>query len=358
MDARDWWYRMAGAVAGVPLAWRDAERNQRWSTADRRFLVIRHPRKKPNFYDVLLNWLEERHPDLRTRFELQRLPCHVRDWHSYVLCIPWLQDPVQAWSPTAYAQANRLAADCDARAIPIINRVDRLAAAGKAAGAALIASAGIRTARMARITDPALFRETRCGLDLPLFVREDWRHCGPVIRVDSEAEMSRVPLSQFRRPVAVEYIDVRSPSDGLFRKYRYLAAGEIGFPLSMHPSKHWFVKGSDTEFSASLRDEELDFLVQPDPNGARLQAARRALGLDFVAFDYSYDRNGQLIVWEANPFPAIHFGSEHRRYRWPAVSRVLAAMTRLYLNRARLPIPIALADSLHWEADAVKTRAA
>jgi hypothetical protein len=286
------------------------------------------------------------------------MPHVVRDWRPYVLCIPWLQDPVQAWSPTAYAQANRLAAECDARAIPIINRVDRLSAAGKAAGAATIASLGIRTAKMARITEPKVFRETRCGLRLPFFVREDWRHCGPVMRVDTESEVGRVPLNRFRRPVAVEYIDVRSPRDGLFRKYRYLAAGDTGFPLSMHPSQHWFVKGSNTVFSNELREEELWFLTRPDPNAERLQAARRALGLDFVAFDYSYDQSGQLVVWEANPYPTIHFGTEHRSYRWPAVARVLAAMTRMYLQRAGLPVPSALESSLLWNLGAAIAQAA
>src|SRR5262245_14875026 len=339
MDVRDWWYRVTGAIAGVALARRDAQRNHRWATEEQRFLIVRHPRNKPHFYDVLLTWLEEHHPNLRRRFDLQRLPCHISDWRPYVLCVPWLQDPVQAWSPTAYDQANRLAAVCDARAIPIINRVDRLTAAGKASGASLIAKAGIRTAKMARIDDQALFRETRCGLTLPLFVREDWRHCGPVIRMDSEAEVRRARLSQFRRPVAVEFVDVRSPADGLYRKFRYLAAGEIGFPLSMHPSKAWFVKGSNTVFSDALRDEELHFLLHADPNHERLQAARHLLGLDFVAFDYSYDPEGRLVVWEANPYPTIHFGTAHRRYRWPAVARGLAAMTLLYLQRAGLAIP-------------------
>jgi len=332
----------------VALARRDAKRNGCWATADQRFLIVRHARNKPNFYDVLLTWLEKNHPELRKRFELHRLPCHIRDWRPYVLCVPWLQDPVQAWSPTAFAQANNLAEACDARAIPIINRVDRLTAAGKASGAALIAKAGIRTAKMALIENPDLFRETFCGLTLPLFVREDWRHCGPVIRVESDSEVRKIRLSRFRRPVAVEFVDVRSSIDGLCRKFRYVAAGEIGYPLSMHPSKAWFVKGSNTEFSETLRDEELNFLMHADPNHERLQAARRSLGLDFVAFDYSYDREGRLIVWEANPYPTIHFGSEHRRYRWPAVARCLAAMTRLYLQRALLAIPSELEDWLHW----------
>ncbi len=339
MDARDLWYRTTGWLAGFPVGWRDASRNRRWATALSRFLVVRHARRGPSFYDVLLNWLETNHPTIRSRFELRHLGGLVRDWKPYVLHIPWLQDPVQAWSPTAYAQANRLAAACDAHGIPVINRVDRLANAGKASGTKLIATAGIRSARTARITDAKVFHERGCGLEFPFFVREDWRHGGAFYRVDSTRDLSRVRLREFRRPVAMEIIDVKNAQDGLYRKYRYLAAGSIGVPVSMHPCRSWIAKGTHTEYNDSLRDEELAFLNQPDPNHERLQQARCALGLDFVAFDYSYDRQGRLVVWEANPYPFIQFGSVHRQYRWPAVERVLAAMTHLYFSRAGLSIP-------------------
>lgn len=339
MDGRDWWHRATAALAGWPVAWRDASRNRRWATAGERFLVVRHAGKKPQFYDVLLAWLEQHYPDVRARFELRLLSHHVRDWRPYVLHVPWLQDPVQGWSPTAYRQAQRLAQACDAASIPIINRVDRLANAGKAAGAQTIASTGIRTAKMALINNPREFLETRCGLALPLFVREDWRHGGLVGRADTEAELKRLPLTRFRRPVAVEVIDVQDAHDGLYRKYRCVAAGDVSLPHSMHPCRSWFAKGTHTEFNDSLRAEEVAYLSGPDPNDVRLQRARRALGLDFVAFDYSYTRDGQLVVWEANPYPLLHFGPVRRSYRWPAVERTLAAMARLYLVRAGLGVP-------------------
>lgn len=358
MNLRDLRYRMKAAFASLPLAWHDARRNRHCVVAPERFLIVRHSGNKPHFYDVLLKWLEANHPSVRARFELRQLNCSIRDWKRYVLHVPWLQDPVQAWSSTAYVQANRLAAECDARAVPIINRVDRISNAGKFEGAQRIASIGIRTARMARITDPELFRETCCGLEFPLFVREDWQHGGPIHRADSLAEVQRLPLRRYRRPIAVELIDVQDPRDGLYRKYRYVAAGDIGYPVSMHPCRSWYAKGSHTEFNESLRDEELAFFTQPDPNHQRLQAARRALGLDFVAFDYSYDRAGNLVVWEANPYPHIQFGSIHRQYRWPAVARLLAAMTWLYLSRAGLIAPAELDEQLQFDSRAIARQVA
>jgi hypothetical protein len=357
MPLRDFCYRAAGFFRGFALARDDARQNRRLALAEERFLVVRHAGKRPHFYNVLLDWLEEFHPQVRARFELRQLNQPVRDWSPYVLHVPWLQDPVQAWSPTAYRQANQLGAACQSRGIPVINPVDRLAHAGKASGASLIGATGIRTPRIVRITDWRLFCQTRAGLELPLIVREDWRHGGPICRADSPAELGRIPKRRFVRPIAVEFIDVRS-SDGLCRKYRYTAAGDVGVAQSLHPCKSWCAKGSHAEFNEKLRDEELAFIGEPDPNHMRLQAARRALQLDFVAFDYSYTHDGRLVVWEANPYPAIQFGTEHRRYRWPAVRRVLAAMARLYLVRAGLDVPPELDGELELCRHATSARAA
>ncbi|HUG93332.1 MAG TPA: hypothetical protein VML55_21005 [Planctomycetaceae bacterium] len=77
-------------------------------------------------------------------------------------------------------------------------------------------------------------------------------------------------------------------------------------PLHLHVSADWQTRGTNCVYTEELCQEELAYLGGPDPNHARLQRARQALGLDFVAFDYSYDHEGRLVVWEANPFPLLH----------------------------------------------------
>ena len=46
------------------LRWRlhDAAQNFRHTRRDRRILVIRHPMRTPEFYEVILDWLAEHHP--------------------------------------------------------------------------------------------------------------------------------------------------------------------------------------------------------------------------------------------------------------------------------------------------------
>ena len=145
-------------------------------------------------------------------------------------------------------------------------------------------------------------------------------------------------LARFSRPVAVEFIDTRTVADGLYRKYRYVAAGDEGVSQSMHVQRDWLVRGRKCVFSDELKDEELAYISTSNENHEKLQHARRALELDFVAFDYSYDRDGELIVWEANPYPYLHFSKGNRRYRLASLERVLAAIVKLYLLESGLPV--------------------
>lgn len=317
----------------------DTALNRHYATAERKFLVVRHSRGYPEFYDVILDWVAANLPEIRKLFELHLLPLRIRDWSPYILHVPWLQDPVQQWSKRAYSQARRLDEKCREHQIPVINPVDRLTNAVKSTGAGLIASTGIRTPRIVHIENIQEFRNTLLGMKLPLLIREDWGHGEAVYYAESQAEIRDVPIERLKRPIAVEFIDTRNRSDGLYRKYRYVAAGEEGIALSIHVQNDWLVRGKDCVFSDAIRNEELDFINSRDPNHEQLQRAREALDLDFVAFDYSYDTSGELVVWEANPYPYLHFPGGQRRHRKPAVERTLAAIIKLYLVKAGLPVP-------------------
>src|SRR5688572_22611838 len=112
--------------------------------APERFLVLRH-HHKPHFYQHFLEWVARAYPEQRRLFELNLVPCRVVHWGRYRLHLPWLQDPVQEWSPEAYTHAMRLQHECDARGVPVVNRVDRLAHATKFKAAELLKAVGLRT---------------------------------------------------------------------------------------------------------------------------------------------------------------------------------------------------------------------
>lgn len=338
-------YSIKGALWRLPMRARDAWLNRACRGAERRFLVVRHPAKKLTFYDVLLNWVAAHVPEIRGLFELRLLPCRISP-APYALHIPWLQDPVEEWSLTAYWQSCQLAEQCDRHGIPIVNRVDRLSNAIKSVAAKRLSAAGIRTPRVLPIEDPAEFRHNHLGLRFPLIVRQDWGHGGPVIRVASESELAQLPLEQLHRPIAVELIDVQSPADGLYRKYRYVAAGSLGVPHHLQAAEHWITRGSIRVHTPEIDEQEIAFINQRDPHHELFQRARRALDLDVVAFDYGFDRAGRIVVWEANPFPHFHLPARQLSYLAPAMHRSLAAVVHSYLEKAGLAIPERLAAIL------------
>lgn len=314
----------------------DKKANRRYATAEKRFLIVRHSLKSPKFYDIILDWVTENLPQSRQYFELRLLPCPMVNWSQYGLHIPWLQDPVQQWSGRAYRQALKLSEQCDRHGIPIINRVDNLLNASKSNGARLIGSTGIRTPKTIAIDNPDEFHRTLGDMSPPFIIRDDWGHQRDMHLITSPDQIAAIDFNRFTHPIAVEFIDTRDPVDGLYRKYRYVAAGDIGISLSMHVRKHWLVRGQENERSDSLLEEEILFTSQPDPNHERLQRARQALELDFVAFDYSYDEDGNLVVWEANPYPYLHLPRK-KLHRRTAYERVFAALVKLYCDKSGLP---------------------
>jgi hypothetical protein len=256
----------------------------------------------------------------------------------------------------AYAQALDLAEECDRHGIPTVNRVDRLLNATKFRGSQLMAAAGVRVPRMALVDDPKAFEQDLHGLRLPLFIREDWGHDRKCFRVDSPEDVSQVPWEMFKRALAVEITDVRSPRDGLFRKYRFVSAGDVGVSHHLHVSQEWITRGDNRVINPLTRAEELEYITQPDSNHELLHQARRALGLDLVAFDYGYTPDGRMIVWEANPFPHFVFARKRLPYKNPAMHRTMLAIVHLYFTAGELPIPAQVTDGLQLDFADVERR--
>jgi hypothetical protein len=194
-------------------------------------------------------------------------------------------------------------------------------------------------------------------LQLPLFIREECGHRHTFFRVDRSADLDRIPWRRLAQPVATEIVDARDPRDGIYRKFRYIAVGDWGRLLHVQFSSHWITRGENMIVDEKTRAEELALLGAPDPNHHQLQRARRALGLDFVAFDYGYDREGRLMVWEANPMPFLHFGSARIAHRTETMHRIMAALLRLYLTRAGLPIPDRVAEIVDSHRPVIQLKA-
>jgi tetratricopeptide (TPR) repeat protein len=172
-----------------------------------------------------------------------------------------------------------------------------------------------RTLRVpgAVVADAATSREFG-GFSLPLLIRVAGPHGG-----DDFDKFDNWPdIADFvtKRPEAnyyvIEYIDYRSKDD-LFRKYRVIFVdGEI-LPYHLAIHDEWKVHHFRTEMADHewMRQEEEHFLENPGGvfNAAQqgaLRAMARATGLDYGGIDCGIDRDGRIVVFEANAAMLVH----------------------------------------------------
>ena len=55
----------------------------------------------------------------------------------------------------------------------------------------------------------------------------------------------------------------------------------------------------------------------------------RALGLDFSAVDYSYTKDGEIVIWEVNPHPSLGTWAEAEKFKTMFVNRLSKYYYRL-----------------------------
>ncbi|HUO84829.1 MAG TPA: hypothetical protein VM534_06905 [Thermoanaerobaculia bacterium] len=315
----------------------DWRHNRRRARAASFILVVRDLDRLFDYQEFYLRWLRENLPEAASRIRLARLgPVSPRVGRA-ALVVAWLPDSLRDRFPVRYRWSCRLEARCAARSIPIVNPASVTSDGVKSISLPVIAATGIRTARVVPLRTPEARATLLDRLSPPLFIREDLTHGGgPHDLIEHPGQLREVAWHRYQCPVAVELIDVRSP-DGYYRKYRYVLIGERGFPRHLIISRNWFVHAGERIGGQAAIDEEVAYLEGPDPNHERLDRARRALGLDLVAFDYSYERDGSLVVWEPNPTPTLWWrGNEEREdpYDRPYVERIYEALTRYLFERA------------------------
>jgi len=321
---------------------RDAWSNWRHHIRGERFLVIRHRHGLPSYYRNFLKWIAVEFPDIRRLFELRLLPEYLRDWSPYRLAIPWLPDTLLYCDTAARAGALQFAVDCDLRQIPIINRPEALLGTSKSDTARSLRRIGLRTPHMQRLDDRISFEQATEAVGLPFLIRDDLAHGrrNPIRRVENRRQWHDLPWRALQHPMAVEFIDVRSPIDKLYRKFRYMAVGKTGISHTLQISREWEVRAEVRILNQDSRGEEIAYAEGQDPNHDRLQQACRILGLDFCGLDYSYTPSGDLVVWEVNGLPDLSFPdqADQDHLRVP-IERTMAATLRLYLDRAGFEIP-------------------
>ena len=190
-----------------------------------------------------------------------------------------------------------------------------------------------------------LIREV--GLSPPLILRESGRQTGRATELCESAEDLSDALARAapdRDHYVVEYLDTRD-GEGRFRKMRAFAIDGRVYPVSCLTSDHWQIHSRD-RYRLMDKDEatqarEQAYLADPpsvvgDAVWSALGRVFETLGLDFAGADFTVDRDGRLVVFEANP--AMRHNFDHAGafpYTRPHLERVSEAFTAMVRSRAR-----------------------
>src|SRR5262249_53153513 len=138
------------------------------------------------------------------------------------------------------------------------------------------------------------------------------------------------------------YIDYASP-DGRFRKLRVALIEGRPFIAHMAVSEHWMVHYLNAGMAEDpgKRAEEAGMMATFDAGFARRHAAafpalHAAFGLDYLALDCAEDRQGRLLVFEADTAMILHDMDppDLYPYKAPAMRRLFDAFQTLIARRA------------------------
>lgn len=289
----------------------------------------------------LFDWITQRHPKIWKRFRVNLVTSQLAEMCDDVgLLVTWLQDPLRERTPEIYARVRRIEKQHERKGIRTINNADALSNAIKSRALRLLGEAGFLCARSVPLYPPPSFDEVVATTGKPFIVRKDRGHGLPIHLVETEAQYRSIDLAKPPKMVALSFIDTRS-ADGLYRKYRYVLLGDRGAPRHMVASEKWCVHAADRVRKPEILAEELQYIRGEDPHHDALNRARRVLGLDYVAFDYSNDQQGRLVIWEPNPWPLLWapFNSrdQYFGYQKECVDRIYTMMVEQYFALADGP---------------------
>ncbi len=182
------------------------------------------------------------------------------------------------------------------------------------------------------------------GLSAPALIRPIGSHGGKgLMLVTSSDELKRFDVGRVAGAYATEYVDFRSPADGLYRKYRVIFVDRTPYPYHLAVCNDWLVHYDTSQMPGDTvrQAEELRFLEDPraalgDGVMAALAAIGERLDLDYAGIDFSILPDGRLLVFEANATMLVHPEAEGEfAYKNPYVERITAAFQSIVDRHGR-----------------------
>lgn len=177
------------------------------------------------------------------------------------------------------------------------------------------------------------------AIPFPIIARPAGSHAGTGLERLRTAEdcASYVMQHEAQAYFVSPFVDYAS-DDGFFRKYRIVFVDGTPFPVHLAISKNWMIHYYNAQMAENqwMRDEEARFLADlraafPDKAYETLENIARSVGLEYFGIDCSIDRDGRVLVFEADPAMLVHSSDPPELYPYkaafvPRIYRAIEAM--------------------------------
>jgi hypothetical protein len=208
------------------------------------------------------------------------------------------------------------------------------------------ATSGVTRAQLsALVQSNTALASLAAELKFPIIVRPRGSHAGVgLAKLDDAAMIDRYlagrPEQEFFVSRFVNYAD----DDGLFRKYRVAIVDGRPYACHMAIADRWDIwyLNAGMANSESKRLEEADFMRTFDHAFAvrhqrALAAMTERVGLDYFTVDCAENKNGELLIFEADNTAVVHNMDSPALYPYkpPQMRKVFDAFAAMLYRRAR-----------------------
>ena len=187
--------------------------------------------------------------------------------------------------------------------------------------------------------------EFAAELQFPMIVRPCGSHAGVgLAKIDNRAMIGRYLADRPEQEFFVSRFVDYAGDDGLFRKYRIVLVDGRPYACHMAVADRWDIwyLNAGMALSESKRLEEERFMRTFDSDFAlRHQGALAAMadriGLDYFTVDCAENKNGELLIFEADNTAVVHNmdSPELYPYKAPQMRRIFEAFAAMLHRRSR-----------------------
>lgn len=189
----------------------------------------------------------------------------------------------------------------------------------------------------------ALFDDRRASF--PFIVRPRGSHAGRgLAKIDDAAALNRYLAEHSQADFfASPFVDYAG-ADGQFRKYRVAFVDRKPYAVHMAIASRWDIwyLNAGMSFSADKRREEENFMRDFEAgfaakHRAALAAIAERVGLDYFTIDCAENRDGELLIFEADNTAVVHNmdSPDVYPYKAPQMRLVFDAFARMLSRHAR-----------------------